>query len=134
MFKFNGTEIENTILQKYIPDYYINLFDAGKIDNLECFQSDLQVILGMLKYRNNKSALQNYITEHSSYFSCIDTETYQAIPAFLHSEQILKKYTHNNNEVQLDMCKALDDFNNKPVAQLKRQNPLSLKTRQGISL
>ena len=134
MFKFNGTEIENTILQKYIPDYYINLFDAGKIDNLECFQSDLQVILGMLKYRNNKSALQNYITEHSSYFSCIDTETYQAIRAFLHSEQILKKYTHNNNEVQLDMFKALDDFNNKPVAQLKRQNPLSLKTRQGISL
>ena len=74
MFKFNGTEIENTILQKYIPDYHINLVDAGKIDNLECFQSDLQVILGMLKYRNNK-------------------------------------------EVQIDMCKALDDLYNDGITQ-----------------
>lgn len=117
MFKFNSTEIENTILQKYIPDYHINLVDAGKIDNLECFQSDLQVILGMLKYRNNKNALQKYITEHSSYFSCIDTETYQAIRAFLHSEQLLKKYTHNNKEVQIDMCKALDDLYNDGITQ-----------------
>lgn len=128
MFQFSGTEAEHTLFKKYISDYHINLIDASKIDNLECFRSDLQVILGMLKYRNNKEALKNYITEHSSYFSSIDIETYQAVRAFLHSEKLLKKHL-DKKEVHIDMCKALDDLYNDGITLGMEQG-----IEQGISI
>ena len=53
--------------------------------------TDLQEILGMLKYRGNKELLVKYIREQEAYFRNVDEDTYHAIREFLHSEEILIK-------------------------------------------
>ena len=61
MFGLNMQTEEGRILCKYIPNYRINLVDAGNISDLGMFHTDLQQMLGVLKYRQDKKELKEYI-------------------------------------------------------------------------
>lgn len=109
MFQF-GPE-EEKLFGTYIPNYHINLVDAGNVSATERFRSDLQQVFGMLKYRSEKEKLRKYMDENRQYFGNIDQETYQAFRAFLHSEKMLKDRTvKEGKEAHIDMCKALEDL------------------------
>ena len=83
MFRLEGTEKEKAILEKYLPNYRINLVDAERLEETERFSEDLQVILTMLKYRKDKDGLRNYVNENKQFFQKVDHETSQAMKAFL---------------------------------------------------
>ena len=99
---------EYKLLKKYVPNYKINLIDLKKLSDISCFQTDLQIILGMLKYRKNKTDLQNYIYSNKDYFSNIDEDSYNAARVLLGSENVLKGEKQDSGGI--DMCKALDDW------------------------
>lgn len=46
--------IKKEILKRVIPNYHINLLNVNKIEQVSQFKTDLQVVFGMLKYRNDK--------------------------------------------------------------------------------
>lgn len=103
--------LENHTVRKYIPNYWINLIDANNIENIECFQTDLKEIFGMMKYRQDKKSLIKYMNENKDYFSHVDKETYYAIGEFLQSKQILKQEViREEMESEMDMCKALEEL------------------------
>ncbi len=111
MFRLNSELKEEKLLKKFVPNYHINIVDAGNIKDLKNFHSDLQQIFGMLKYRSEKEKLQNYILENRDYFENVDVETYQAMREFLHSERILKDMGNTaKKEERINMCKALEDL------------------------
>ena len=83
-----GMKEEKEIWEKYFPDYKINLVDAKRLEDVEKFSDDLQVILTMLRYRNSKEELTNYINENKKFFQNLDYETSQAMKAFLNMKQI----------------------------------------------
>ncbi len=86
MFALEDLGLKSEILKNYVPNYRLNLIDAGNVECLERFRTDLHEIFGMLKYRNQKTEL-------------------------LHSERILKKEVgKKNREESIDMCKALEDL------------------------
>ena len=88
MFQLEGTKEENEILEKYLPNYKINLVDAERLKDVEKFSDDLQVILTMLRYRDSKEELKHYIDENKKFFQNVDYETSQAMKAFLNMKQI----------------------------------------------
>lgn len=110
MFGMNMQTEEGRILCKYVPNYRINLVDAGNISDLGMFHTDLQQILGVLKYRQDKKELKDYIYENRDYFARVDVETYQALRAFLHSENMLKDFAVSGKEARIDMCEALEEL------------------------
>ena len=79
MFQLEGTKEENEILEKYLPNYKINLVDAERLEDVEKFSDDLQVILTMLRYRDSKEELKHYIDENKKFFQNVDYETSQAM-------------------------------------------------------
>ena len=106
------------LLREYVPNYRINLVDAGNLEHLERFQSDLQEILGMLKCRGNKKELLDYMNKRESYFRNVDEETYQVMREFLHSEKMLKENVERiEGKETVDMCKALDELYNDGIEQ-----------------
>ena len=116
MFPKELIQDEKELLQKYVPNYWINLIDAGNVEDPKLFQTDLQEMLGMLKYRNNKADLINYMREHADYFKNVDEDTYHVIGEFLHSEAIMKKeVSRRAGKGNIDMCKALEDLYNDGV-------------------
>ena len=58
-----------------------NLIDVGNVEDVSRFHTDLQVIFGMLKCRQDA---------YREYFESVDLETYQALRELLHSEKILR--------------------------------------------
>lgn len=110
MFRLEGSVEEQAVLQKYVPNYHINLVDAGNIENLNAFRTDLQVIFGMLKCRNQKEELRTYISKNKTYFQNVDEETYLVLRAFLHSENVLKEVETAERGKEVDMCKAIEEI------------------------
>ena len=98
------------VLHKFVPNYWINLVDAGEIERVEHFRTDLQQVFGMLKYRNKKEELQQYIHQNQEYFSSVDVETYQALGEFLHMEKELEKMADVRKGEKVDMCQALKEW------------------------
>ncbi len=88
MFRLADELKKEEVLRKYIPNYRINLIDAGNIEHLERFHTDLQQVLGMLKCREKREELERYIQKNRDYFECVDVETYQAIRELLHSKKL----------------------------------------------
>ena len=86
-----------------------------KYKNLESFQSDLQIIFGMLQCSQDKYALRTYVANHKDYFQKLDLETYHALGAFLNSRQLMEINVEQEEREELDMCKALEDIYNDGV-------------------
>ena len=85
----------------------------GKLESIEKFRTDLQIVFGMLQYRSNTKNLIGYVNENEDFFRRMDKDTFRAIREFLHSENKLKKIlakVENKGEEKVDMCKALDDL------------------------
>ena len=110
ILRWSDEEEKNKILQKYVSNYRINLIDAGNLKELERFHTDLQEIFGMLQCRHDKTQLLNYVKSKEQYFRHVDEETYHVLREFLQSERILKQEIKEEGEVQIDMCKALEDL------------------------
>lgn len=65
----------------------------------------------MLKYKNNKGELLNYIYKHENYFRQIDEQSYNAAKVLLGSEKQLKQALQLKEEGgNIDMCKALEEL------------------------
>ncbi|HIX63941.1 MAG TPA: hypothetical protein H9852_05890, partial [Candidatus Mediterraneibacter colneyensis] len=103
-------EIQRKLIENFIPNYHINLLDAGNVPYIERFSSDLQQVFGMLKYRGDKKKLQQFMQNNKEYFSNIDVETYQAVRGFLHSEKMLRDMGNRGKEEKIDMCQALEEL------------------------
>lgn len=71
-------------------------------------QTDMQLVLGMLQYRNKKAELRKYVEEHQDSFEKIDENTYNAIVALLNADKQLKEIRAKKGEV--NMCKALEEL------------------------
>ncbi len=100
------------VLRKYVPNYRMNLIDAGHMEEAELqrLSEDLQQVLGMLKYRGRRKELQGYIQKNEKYFSSVDAETYQALCSFLNMEKGIKEVEAMQKEERVNMCQALEEW------------------------
>ena len=103
-----GCEREN--LRKYIPNYRINLVDAERLQDINVFQTDLQYVLNMIKYRQKKEKILEYVEANRSYFQRMNMDTYQALSVFLNSEKWLEGISVLEGKGEMDMCEALEDI------------------------
>ena len=112
MLDFPEGSEEINLLEEYIPNYRINLLDAGKVEHVERFKTDLQELFQMLKYREEKEKLAQYVTDHRDYFGNIDRDTFLAFGEFLQAGKFWKNIIPktNQNGGKIDMCKALQDL------------------------
>ena len=62
----------------------------------------------MLRYRDSKEELTDYINENKKFFQNVDYETSQAMKAFLNMKQIPGEAEHK--EEMVDMCKAIQEM------------------------
>ena len=115
MFRLEGNEEEKVVLEKYLPNYKINLVDAERMNEQEIkyFSEDLQVILTMLKYRHEKNELKEYINKQKRYFQNVDYETSQVIKVFLNMKSIPGET--DERKANVNMCEALEEMYNDAI-------------------
>lgn len=103
--------MSDEILHKYVPNYWINLIDAGNVDDVECFRTDLKEIFEMTRIRKDRQELVSYIKQHNDYFRDKTRVEVHAISELLQSKELMSKLiTQEETEGEMNMCKALEDF------------------------
>lgn len=110
MFEIEEILRANDDLRKYIPNYTINLIDAERLENLALFQTDLQVIFGLLKCRKDKQKLKQYVKDNKVFFKSVDMDTGMVIGAFMNSSNIMNGMRNQDEGGKVDMCKAMEDW------------------------
>lgn len=70
-------------LQKYVPNYKINLVIPWKIADYNVFTTDLHMIFHMLKYKKNRVKLNEFVSEYSDFFRNIPDDTLDVIKILL---------------------------------------------------
>lgn len=101
---------QKAVFEECVPNYRINLLEAGSVEDLERFHTDLQPILGMLKYRGRKEELRDYIYQNRAYFGHVDKATYRAVGELLHSKKVWNQVAEAEKEGEIDMCQALEEL------------------------
>ena len=126
MFDIESMIRTNDDLRKYIPNYTINLIDAERIENLEVYQKDLQVIFGLLKCRKDKKKLRQYVEDNQKFFKSVDEDTGVAISSFINSESVMNKLKNQNEGGKVNMCKAMEDWAAEERAEGREENLVNL--------
>lgn len=126
MFDIESMIRTNDDLRKYIPNYTINLIDAERIENLEVYQKDLQVIFGLLKCRKDKKKLRQYVEDNQEFFKSVDEDTGVAISSFINSESVMNKMKNQNEGGKVNMCKAMEDWAAEERAEGREENLVNL--------
>ena len=120
-------------IRKYIPNYAVNLVDVERLEDTTVFQTDLQYVLNMIKYRQKKEKIPEYVEANRSYFQRMNMDTYQALSVFLNSEKWLEEISVPEGKGEMDMCKALEDiYEDGKIEKLREQ--VSKKLQKGKSL
>lgn len=115
---------KRNVFQKYLPNYHINLVDAGDIHDTKLFHTDLQQIFGMLKCRGKKEELKRYIWENQEYFREIDVETYRALGALLQADNLMKDIGEmkiSEKEGKIDMCQAMQEWYEEAIQEGRKE-------------
>lgn len=110
MFRDFEDEQLREIMLKYTSNYRINLLDMANFNHIENFKTDLHMVLGMLKYRQNKEELVSYINENSLFFESVEVDTFNAMVAMMKMEQVGEYITDLKKGENVDMCKAINDL------------------------
>ena len=92
-----------------VADYKINLIEpaAMSAEDLDKFQSNLRAVLGFIKYSSDSDALDAFLSKESSLHN-LDVEAARVIGVCTNTEIAID----DNSEV-VDVCKAVQDMNNK---------------------
>ena len=91
---------------KYVPNYHINLLDINQLQDISQYKTDLQVVFGMLKCRQDKKKVKKYVQENAEYFQHMDIDTYNVLRVLLKAEKQLEIIKEKGKE-EIDMCEAL---------------------------
>ena len=96
------------IIDKFVPNYHVNLFDVTNVGDVSRFKSDLHIIFGMLKYKKDKKRLYEYTQLHKKYFTYVDNDTRYATEVLLDADNLLKKFLDENSDKGgTNMCEAI---------------------------
>jgi hypothetical protein len=111
MMDFGNGAKEMDTLKSYLPDYKINLVYAGNIKDTKVFSSCLQQIFDMLKLRDDKKRLYEYVKDNHEKFEQMDgVETTAAMVLLGEKKRIARLISENKDGEELNLCKAIEDL------------------------
>lgn len=90
-------------------DYQMHLLEVKKIENLEKYHSDLKLLFGVLKYREDKEKMTDFISENEAAFKDVSADLASVIYEYSHSQEIFKIIEEKRDKTgrrTVNMCKA----------------------------
>lgn len=102
---------EKLDIKSLIPDYKINLVWAYNVEDIHHYKSDLQYILHMLEYKQDKEKLRDYVIKNDKELQAMSQDSHNAIVALFGDEMFKGIERSEKGEVKV-VSKALLDIKN----------------------
>lgn len=110
MMGLAGEEAWCRELETYLPNYKINLVQAGSVEDTNVFTSCLQQIFDMLKYRKDKKKLYQYVRDKRGELMRMDRVELTAAMVMLGEQKRLIRMLEEKKEEDFGMCQAIDEL------------------------
>ena len=94
--------------KEYLPNYHINLVDVRELAEMGRYRTDLKWIFGLLKFKDDREKMREYVKKHKGYFDKVDKDTFEAIKVMMGASGILNAPVYEGG--RMNMCKALEDL------------------------
>lgn len=109
-------------LRRFLENYHLHVVSLEELDENR-FETDLREVIGIAKCRGDKKALQAYCEDHADRLRSLSEDTYDLICTLLNRENLIqKKENYYNEETEdIDMCKAMDDWEKEARAKGKKE-------------
>lgn len=129
MMDLSGTD---DVLEKFITDHRIHVIHLTELDETK-FETGLRELIGMMKCRDSREAMQAYCQKHADRFENIDDATYDLLCVMLHIRSLrFKKETYRKTKGgNLNMCKAFDDWSKEEQEKGKKEG-IKIGEKRGV--
>ncbi len=121
MFHIRADERFRETLGKYVTNYKVNIVNGSDAAYHKKFNTDLQMVLGMLQYRKQKRELVKYMDDHRDFFENVDRETIDAINYMMGFEEVQEFVKDSEEGECINMCQAfkelMEDARNEGLAE-----------------
>lgn len=97
-------------LSSKISNYSINFINIYDIKNTEMFSTSLQYIFTVIKYKNNKNKLYQYIIQNKEHFNNMDQSSKEAVLALLDHKDLIQLYDNTTQKGDFHMCNAINEL------------------------
>jgi len=101
---------EQESFKQFLPDYWINLFCVQDIENTNVFDSCLQQIFGMLKWKKDKKRLLQYLEENREKIKKFDRVEMRAAMMLLGEQKRVEKILMKHGEEDVDVSLAIEEM------------------------
>lgn len=100
-------------LMSLVPKYQMNLLSPSSLDDgdLSKFHTELGLVLGYIRYAQNKDELEAYVRTEGRFHS-VEAETANLVNALTDS-----RLEYCPGEERVDMCKAIEDMRAEAIGQ-----------------
>lgn len=100
---------ENEIFKQYIPNYHINLVTLRELRE-ENFHTDVRELIGFMKRRRSKKALEEYCRENKERIRQMEEDTFEAVSVMINQPELIKTKAIYEEGGKINMCKAMEDW------------------------
>lgn len=102
-------EMDQTLKALHM-DYRLCVIHLSDLEEKN-FETGLRELIGLMKRRDDKKAMQIFCRENESRFRKMDDETYDVICAMISQElQLKKEKCRDQGKETVDMCRAIDEM------------------------
>lgn len=111
LLEINEQDKDWRMLSAYLPEYHINVINAGSIEDPSKFTTSLQQIFYMLRYRKDKKLLKQYLDTHRKSIERMDQVEKMAAFVMLGEQKRIDRWLSSRTEKgEWDMCQAIEDM------------------------
>ena len=106
LIDFSGAEE----LRDYVPKHPLRIIDMARLQNTECFKTDLRSVVEYFKRRNDKEAFREYYENCEAAYE-LDQEGMEVVGALVNSEELLTMLKNKPKEGDgKKMCRAITEL------------------------
>ena len=105
-----GDEEEAEILKEYLPDFRIRVVNVKEFENPDVFDSCLQHIFSLVKYKKDKGKFFEYLQGHREEMKKMDKYELEALKMMIGGEKQLARIQLNKEEGGDDVCQAIEEL------------------------
>ena len=104
-----GNDEACELWKKNFSDYPLRLICINELPDTECFTTGLRELFGIMPYRNDKRAMEKFLSGHEEY-QHLDEETALTIGGMIGAHKFMNNKEHYQHEGEYDMCLAIREM------------------------
>ena len=118
---YNGTEewdgsrslremIDFTDIPEYLkemtPDYKINVIEIRKLENTDCFKTDVRQVFDFIRCSEDDVAL-NALVKNDAYYQSMEEDAFDLAVSYTNATELIKVKDYYRKDGKVNMCTAL---------------------------